>query len=117
MKANYIISTIFILFGLVQYNDPDWYIWMPAYFIVAVFFIKPDIAKKEAILLLPLIGFTLWAMSYIPQFVFWIKNGTPTITGTMKAENPEVELMREYFGLIICILGLLYIRRKQKQIK
>jgi hypothetical protein len=114
---NYTIAFIFIVFGCVQYNDSDWYVWMPAYFVVSAFFIKPEIAKKEVVLLLPLIGFTLWTLSYVPAFVAWIKTGTPTITGSMKAENPEVELMREFFGLCLCILGLLYIRSRLHKVK
>jgi hypothetical protein len=111
-KLNLTIGLIFILFAVVQYNDPDWYIWIPAYLIPAYFFFKPETAKNAYLVYLPIIGFSLWAASYVPAFVDWIKHGTPTITGTMKAENPEVELMREFFGLVICIVGLIYIKKK-----
>ncbi len=111
-NINIVISVVFVLFALVQYNDPDWYIWIPAYLIPAYFFYKPDTAKKAALVYLPIIGFSLWAASYVPAFIDWIKHGTPTITGTMKVENPEIELIREFFGLVLCILGLIFVKRQ-----
>ncbi|MEC9006718.1 MAG: transmembrane 220 family protein [Candidatus Neomarinimicrobiota bacterium] len=39
MKKNHIhklISIIFIFFGLLNINDPDWFIWLPLYFIIAL---------------------------------------------------------------------------------
>jgi multisubunit Na+/H+ antiporter MnhB subunit len=113
-KTNLIIAIVFVLFALVQYNDPDWYIWGPVYLIPAYFFYKPETAKNNALVYLPIIGFALWAASYVPAFINWIYHGTPTITGTMKADRPEVELMREFFGLIICIVGLLYVKWRNK---
>ncbi len=115
-KLNLILAIVFVLFGIVQYNDPDWYIWMPAYFLVALLYFKPSIIKNKSMVFLPIIGFGLWAASYVPAFLEWVKNGTPTITGTMKAENPEVELMREFFGLIICMVGLIHIKSQIKTI-
>ncbi len=113
-RLNVIICFIYILFALVQYNDPDWYIWIPAYLIPAFFFYRPQLAQNPAFIYLPILGFSLWAAAYIPAFMDWIKHGTPTITGTMKADRPEVEMMREFFGLVICILGLIYIKNQNK---
>lgn len=104
--TNYVIAFIFLLFAGVQYNDPDPFVWMAIYGLVAMAFIWKGSSKTVLYLLLtPII---LYAMSYVPSIVKWMDNGLPSITGTMKAENPEVENMREFFGLIICIAGLVF---------
>ncbi|MBK8701918.1 MAG: transmembrane 220 family protein [Saprospiraceae bacterium] len=100
----YTITVLFVVFALVQYNDADWYIWGPAYLLVAALYAFPDAFKSRKIVLMILLGFLLWAASYVPAFITWLKDGAPSITGTMKAENMEVELVREFLGLVLCII-------------
>jgi hypothetical protein len=90
---------------LVQYNDPDWYIWIPAYLSVAVIFLLPQKINSLYPKILG-IAFFIWMCAYIPDFIKWINNGLPSITGSMKAENPEIEFMREFFGIIICLISI-----------
>jgi hypothetical protein len=45
----------------------------------------------------------------LPDFINWVKMGAPTITGSMKAESPFVELTREFLGLVICFAGLSFL--------
>lgn len=114
MKTLHIaIGVIFILFALVQYNDPDFYIWMPVYSVLAFLgfskaFGRPQrkVAMALGILLL------LWSGTYIPALIDWIKNGTPNIAGTMKAETPHIELIRELFGLVLSVIAAWYYWRK-----
>ncbi len=102
-----IIAAIFILFAALQYNDPDFFIWIPIYLIVGIviFFFdrgKYDLRILQALLVIYIIGM----ISYYPDVISWVQNGTPSITGSMKAESPFIEFMREFIGLGICVLAL-----------
>lgn len=108
--ASKILVLLFIAFGAVQYNDPDFYIWMPIYFIVAIVgFFAHKISKKviAGLIIIYLIGL----LFYLPDAIDWVSKGFPSITGEMQAESPFIEFIREFFGLVICVLGLLHFRK------
>lgn len=110
--TDYILTGLFLIFGLVQYNDPDGWVWMIIYFIVAIsIFMRemvPNIGKN-----IILIGFTLGVFSYLPSLMDWVSQGMPSVTGSMKAENPFVELVREAGGLVVSLIALVYFRFKK----
>lgn len=105
-KTRYIIACLFFVFALVQYNDADWYFWMPVYLSVTLLYLFQQVHKWIYVILLSILS--IWAMTYVGDFVHWIKEGIPSITGSMKAESPEVELMREFFGLLLCVIAILF---------
>jgi len=110
-----IIALVFIIFGAVQYNDPDFYIWMPIYFLVAAVVLAFDRGWRNKTIITVLCAIYLIGMlTYTPQVLSWVQNGTPSIAGSMKAESPFIEFVREFFGLGICLLGLGYYWRKVK---
>lgn len=118
MKArHYIVSVLFLVFAIVQWNDPDPWLWILIYLFVAVvplFFVKGRLNHKVlGILLIPLIVKTAL---YLPDLFHWIGEGMPTITGSMKAESPYIELIREFFGLVISlvVLGYYFFMSKKK---
>jgi hypothetical protein len=41
----------------------------------------------------------------------------PSITASMKAESPYIELSREFFGLLLCAIAALYYLIKAKRIQ
>ncbi len=107
---NLTLCVLFILFGAVQYNDPDPLGWMVLYFFVAAMFGMAAFGKYyHPGLIVGLVVCTLWMATLVPDFVEWIKIGTPNIAEHMKAETPYVELTREFFGLLICLGGLTFI--------
>jgi len=104
-----ILAALFILFAAFQYNDPDFYIWIPIYLIVGIAILFFDRGKYslrifQTLLVLYIIGM----ISYYPDVISWIQNGTPSIANSMQAESPFIEFIREFFGLGICVLGLGY---------
>ncbi len=108
-----VISAIYILCAAVQYNDPDFYIWIPVYVIPAVVAISYDRGRRDSKLILILCGVYIISMLwYIPDVISWITNGLPTITGSMHAESPFIEFVREFFGLGICLIGLIWYYKK-----
>ena len=106
---DYIIIILFLLFGLAQYNDPDFYIWVPVYAVVALIgILKMTNRPYRMLTWIALLVIGAWALSYIPNIVDWIEDGMPNIAGSMKAESPFIEFTREFFGLILCGLACIY---------
>lgn len=99
---NLALALTFLLFAALQYNDPDPLIWMVIYAAVALLFgmaafgrrvVRP--ARVLAIVLLA------WAATMLPGMLDWVRMGMPSITSSMKAEEPHIELVREFLGLLI----------------
>jgi len=100
-----------MVFAAMQYNDPDGWKWIIAYLVPCVLFglLVGDRHYAKAGKML-LIIFIFTALIYIPDLIKWMSTGFPSIVETMQAEKPSVELMREFFGLVIIILSLVYYR-------
>jgi hypothetical protein len=105
---NLIFFFIFIVFGALQYNDPDPYLWIPIYLFAAFLCWK---ASKDVfhpmITLTSIAFFTLYAIYKIFDqngLIDWVNiHHAENIAETMKAEKPWVEESREFFGLVIII--------------
>lgn len=108
-----IVALLFALFAYWQLNDTDWPQWVIIYGFVTVtalwtYFGSPP----KWFPWLGLIIASVWLITLIPDFINWLRMGTPTITGQMKAESPHVELTREFFGLLIVVVALgRYVKR------
>jgi hypothetical protein len=113
---NFVLAALFLLFAGLQYNDPDPYIWIPIYLFVAMvcaYSAFGNYSKWVTLAGLALLG--IYTLTYIPAFVDWIKMGMPNLVETMKAEKKYIELTREFGGLVICDIVLLwqYFRAKK----
>ena len=116
--THYIVILIFIIFGVIQFNDPDFWLWTPIYWvisIVAFLFIRGWL--KPNVILVLIAAYTLFTISYVPDIIDWIQGGMDNIAGSMKAEEPHIELTREFFGLVICLIPLIsyYFKLKSKK--
>jgi hypothetical protein len=106
---NIVLAVLFVLFAVVQYNDPDPYIWAPIYLFVAGICYYASKGKYfQKVLLIGGIPIFLYMISYIPDFVDWVNMGMPSIVETMKANRSYVELTREFGGLVICVAVLVF---------
>lgn len=108
-----IVAALYILCAAVQYNDPDFYIWIPLYIVPAMIALAYDKGWRNSnILLTFVVIYIIGMLMYTPELISWIRNGSPTITGTMQAESPFIEFVREFFGLGLCLIGILWYYRK-----
>ncbi|GJM33077.1 MAG: hypothetical protein DHS20C18_20780 [Saprospiraceae bacterium] len=113
---NLILCALFILFAAVQYNDPDPMYWMLLYLYVAAMCGLAAFGKYyRPVLLGGLLICVIWVGTLVPDFINWVKMGTPNIAEHMKADTPYVELTREFFGLLICILALVFLWRRSRK--
>lgn len=117
MKVAYIIcSILYLIFAIVQYNDPDPWLWIMIYVFVAVCFGGAAANKfNRPILWGGIVFCSLYFFFLLPDFIQWLIMGAPTIIESMKAEAPHIELTREFLGLLINIVGLLFLLRQSNK--
>ena len=108
---NLILAIIFLGLALLQLNDDpnDIWFWVLIYSFVAG--ISAFAAFNRYNMWVLFFGFA--AVVYqmflrFPGFAQWIDHGMPSITGEMKASSPYIESSREFFGLILCLLVLIF---------
>jgi len=116
---NIFFSVVFILFAVVQYNDPDAYLWIPIYLYPALlcylkFIQKPisTIAYWAGFLVFGV--YAIYKMFDTNGIIDWVQfHNASNIASTMKAEKPWIEESREFFGLLIIliVLGINYIQK------
>ena len=114
--VNFFLAALFALFAAVQFNDPDPLAWALLYGFVAVVSLLAGLGKYNRYVLLGGLAVCLvWLLTLIPEFVNWVQMGMPTITSSMKTEEPHIEYTREFLGLFLCGLVLLiHLRRSRK---
>ena len=106
---NWILTALFALFAIVQLNDPDPIVWVIIYGTVATISGFAAMGKYNKNVILTVIGICIvWMLSLVPGVVDWVNEGMPSITGSMKAESPYIEFLREFLGLFLMLLALLF---------
>ena len=116
-RFNQLFVFIFILFAVVQYNDPDPYLWVPIYLFPAVLcFLATREKFYKNVYTGGFIFFSLYAVYKLLDqngVIDWMRfHDAANIAATMKAEQPWIEESREFFGLAI-ILIVLFINYKK----
>jgi hypothetical protein len=113
MKAfNILFIVVFIAFAVLQYNDPDPYVWIPLYLYGAFICYRALLKKLDQILYV--IAFLVYGL--YATYLFLDKTGVlswamqhnaENLVQSMKADKPWIEETREFGGLLILILVLL----------
>jgi len=115
--VNIVLALLFALFAIVQYNDPDPWLWIGIYSFIAII---SGLAVAEIyptwIIRIGLAGCVIGLGILLPDFIDWMSAGAESITETMKAEKPHIELTREFLGLLLCalVMGLHLWQSEQK---
>lgn len=108
---NLILAVLFFISAAVQLNDTpgDVLFWVLIYSYVAIISAFAAFRKYNMwsiVLGLAVVVYELFRK--FPTFAQWISDGMPSIIGEMQASTPYVELVREYLGLSICLVVLIY---------
>lgn len=108
---NLILAFLFLSFAALQLNDTpdDVLFWVLLYFGIAV--ISAFAAFKKYNMWVIVLGLAVVVYELFrkfPTFAQWIDDGMPSITGAMEASSPHIEFAREYLGLFICLIILIY---------
>ena len=116
-KALLILGAVaFIGFALLNLNDPDSVIWVLAYGLTALMFIGALVGRADRrIVGIYALTLAVWMLTMLPGMIEWARLGFPTITGSMQAHEPHIEVVREFLGLLIAVLALAALWRATPQ--
>ena len=113
---NILFFVLFTWSALIQLNDPDPYHWFAIYLIVALIpVISMFKQPSKLILRIIIIALLLYSFYHFSYFMDWIQiEDKNEIFGEMVYEKPYLEGTREFLGLLICALSLLFQLKKAK---
>ena len=115
--TNLILAIVFLLFAIVQYNDPDPWLWIGLYSFIAIISGLAAFGKYNRYVIAFGIGFCVsYLLVLLPDFIAWLQGGAESIVESMKAEKPHIELTREFLGLFICLAVLIFHWKSKKGI-
>lgn len=119
---NWIFIVYFLLAAVLQYNDPDPYLWIPMY-LYAAFLCWQAIKNRYRPFLfwLGIVVYALFAVYLLLDangVLSWInQHESESLVQSMKAEKPWIEESREFFGLLIIIvvlvIDMIWLRRRR----
>jgi len=109
-SAQWGASLLFLVFAILQWNDPDPLQWMALYGGMALLFFLLALGKSLARKLALFLAFVslFFMVRLLPQIGVWIKEGMPSLVQSMKASQPTIEYTREFLGLALCFLASLF---------
>jgi hypothetical protein len=110
-----LLALIFAVFAYLNLNDPDAPIWVAAYASVALLFaLSLGVWSDRRVTLGLAAVLFIWMLTMLPGMMAWFRDGLPSITEEMKATEPHIEVVREFLGLLIAILALVYLSFAQR---
>ena len=111
---NFLICGIFLLFAYVQLNDPDPYVWVIVYGLVAVLFAVSIFVRIPKVMIqVVILAFILFAFYHVGNFYDWLlSNDKSELFGDMIYDKPYIEGAREFMGLLIAIGALIYLLKR-----
>ncbi|HNU57490.1 MAG TPA: transmembrane 220 family protein [Flavobacteriales bacterium] len=98
---------VFVAFAAMNLNDPDPIPWILAYLAVAVLYGLSAFGRADRRVSGWLaVALAVWMLTMLPGVMSWVRAGMPSIAATMQAEEPHIEVMREFLGLLIAVIAL-----------
>jgi hypothetical protein len=109
-----VLSLLFLVFAIIQLNDPDPIQWFLLYFLVAGLFLYSNYKNVSKILLLVLtVAYTVYSLWYFSYFMDWVQiDHKEELFGKMVYEKPYLEGTREFLGLLIAAGGLFFLYKR-----
>lgn len=122
---NYVFAFLFVVSAVLQYNDPDPWLWAPIYLFGAAMCwlaARGRFLPKAYLAAIVLYGaYALYLLFTNDGVLDWLnEHDAENIAQTMKATKPWIEDTREFFGLVILIGALvvnLVAARRQPQVQ
>ena len=116
--SNLILTLLFALFAIWQINDSDSWLWIAIYGLTAVMYGGAILRHYNKYLIyFGTIGCLVGLGILFPELLNWIKLGTPNIAENMKTDRPYIELVREFFGLVITMIAMIYLLFQRRRIQ
>lgn len=107
--VNITLAILFLVFAVVQMNDPDPWLWVAIYGLVGYVSASAVMGKYSKLVIYFGIAVCVLGIGILfPELINWLRMGTPNIAETMKTDRPYIEFVREFFGLWICLAALVF---------
>jgi len=108
--TNFILCIVFIIFALLQINDPDGVLWFSIYFIVALICLYNNFKPvPKQLLILTIIALLTYSTFHFSLFIDYLETeNKEEIFGEMVYDKPYLEGTREFIGLLIAAFGIIY---------
>jgi hypothetical protein len=109
---NYIFGVVFILFALLQINDPDPYLWIPIYgYASLIAFLNArnkydGFANYALVVFCVLYGINL-LLANDGVLSWYQQHDAENLVQSMKATKPWIENTREFGGLVIMLISVI----------
>ena len=102
-----VVNSLFILFAVLNINDPDWFLWVPTYFLVAVSTVayQKKLINKKAMNILMVYLLLVFALSFFGYIEVLDKNSDTMINMT--------EPNREAIGALLAASWVYWTSRRQ----
>ena len=102
-----VVNSLFILFAVLNINDPDWFLWVPTYLLVAVSTVayKKRLINKKALNILIVYLLFIFVLALFGFIEVLDKNSDTMIN--MQEPN------REAFGALLAMGWIYWISRRQ----
>lgn len=104
-------AVLFLLFALVQINDPDPLLWILVYGAMMVVSIMAIYNRyPTGIMIIMAAGYLIMTVLYFDGFATWLTspNRALLFDDLAKMQYPYIEEAREFLGLLICIAVLVF---------
>jgi len=103
-----VVNSLFILFAILNINDPDWFLWVPTYFLVAVSTVayQKKLINKKAVNILMVYLLFVFALSFFGYIEVLDKNSDTMINMT--------EPNREALGALLAVGWIYWTSRGQQ---
>lgn len=109
--ANIILAVLFAIFAIVQYNDPDSWAWIILYAFVTFLFVNAFRGKYLDWGIWAGIGAVIWgALESVGGAMEFLTNDDGiAFSQGMSNTFPYIEVAREFGGLVITLIALVYL--------
>ena len=107
---NLILFILFVIFAILQLNDPDGLLWFSIYFIVSLICLYNTFKPvPKSILILSIIALMSYSVFHFSLFIDYLNTeNKKEIFGEMVYDKPYLEGTREFIGLLLAALGIMY---------
>lgn len=112
-----VLALLLLSFAILQYNDPDPWLWMLIYGASAIL-IMLDISglNMRRPYRIAIASLALFSLVYIPGVITFFTEGSPgELVESMQANKPYIEEAREFFGLVLLIIIFVFLITKGKK--
>ena len=107
---NLILFILFVIFAILQLNDPDGLLWFSIYFIVSLICLYNTFrAIPKSVLILSITVLITYSAFHFSLFIDYLNTeNKEEIFGEMVYDKPYLEGTREFIGLLLAALGIMY---------